>query len=138
MSDAIPRVLARIIAFALGLLWGFFVAFNVVFSDVFGASGMLSAVAFVLAAYFGLGLAFGAIGPKTGARWTVWLATPGMLFPLLMLSDNPGRWLYTLGVILAVLGGTLAGAWSGASLRRRLSAWSRRRNTNGDGATPVA
>jgi hypothetical protein len=138
MSDAITRALTRIMAVAFGLLWGFFVAFNVVFSDVFGVSGMLSAVAFVLAAYFGLGLVFGAVGPNTGVRWTAWLATPGMLFALLMLSDNPGRWLYTLGVIASVLGGTLAGAWSGTALRRRVDARSQRRHTDSGDAAPTA
>jgi len=131
MSESVTRALARIVAVALGLVWGFFVAFNVVFSDVFGLSDMLGAVGFVVFAYFGLGLAYGALGPKTGARWTGWLATPGALFALLMISDNSERIGYTLGVVLAVVGGTLFGSWLGSYARRRLDAWSAKRRMSG-------
>ena len=131
MSELVTRALARIMAVAFGLLWGFFVAFNVVFSDVFGLSDMVGAVAFVLVAYFGLGLVYGVLGPKTGVRWTGWIAAPGALFALLMISDNPSRIGYTASVVAAVVGGTLLGSWLGSSLRRRLDTWSARRHPSG-------
>ncbi len=102
-----------------GVVWGFFVAFNVVFSDVFGLGEMAGAVAFVYIAYTALGFLFGLAGPRTGIRWAWWLAAPGVVFVLPGLLDTPGRALYHAAVIAAVAGGTAGGAWAGAHLRAR-------------------
>ena len=110
------KVLSRLAALVMSLVWGFFVSFNVVFSDIFGTSEMIWAVAFVFAAYLLLGLPFGLMDPTTGTKWTWWLAIPGVLFPLLMLFDNASRLIYTAAVILAAGGGTFLGAWSGAAI----------------------
>jgi hypothetical protein len=112
-------ILSRVLAVLVGLVWGVFVAFNVVFSDVFGVRGMLGAIAYVLVAYFGLGLAFGAVGPKTGWKWTWWLAPPGVILAGLTLSDAPRNMAYPLGVIASVIAATLAGSWLGSYVRMR-------------------
>jgi hypothetical protein len=105
----------------MGLFVGFFAAFNVLFSDVFGVSQMLGALAYVLVAYALLGLAFGAVGPGSGWRWVPWLAAPGALAGILSLGDGGERALYALGVVLATVGGTLGGVLLGAWVRKKLS-----------------
>lgn len=130
MSHTILVVLSRLAALALGVVWGFFVAFNVVFSDIFGVQEMLLAILYVIVAYLALGLVFGALGPKTSWRWTPWLATPGALFVVFMILDNPARIVYVLGVLVAVVGASLAGSFLGAWVRGRL----RGRPTRSDAA----
>lgn len=138
MSDTIMKALIGLAALAFGFLWGFLVAFNVVFSDVFGVLAMAGAVAFVLVAYLVLGMVFGAVGPSTRFSFAGWLAGPGALFTLLMLSDNPSRLLYTLGVVTAVVGGTVLGIWLGASARRLVGKRHHRHHEGSGGAAPRA
>lgn len=114
-------VVSRIVALLFGILWGFFVAFNVVFSDVFGLSGMLGALLYVVVGYLILGFLFGSIGPRTGTRWTPWLAGPGMAFTAFALFDNVSRMIYVAGVIVATLGATYLGCRAGAWIRVRIS-----------------
>jgi uncharacterized protein YneF (UPF0154 family) len=118
MNKTAAALLSRTVALAFGLLWGFFVAFNVVFSDIFGSAALAGAVAFVFAAYLALGFGFGVVGRRSAGGYTGWLATPGGLFALLMLGDNPARIIYTLAVVIAVVGGTMSGVWLGALTRR--------------------
>jgi hypothetical protein len=107
------------------LPWAFFVAFNVVFSDVFGIRKEAEAVLYVLASYGLLGLLFGAIGHRTGVGWTLWLSYTGVLAVLVSLFDNPNRAVYAATVITAVLAGAAVGAWLGSRIGARLSAlWS--------------
>ncbi len=127
------RALGRVAAVAMGLVWGFFVAFNVVFSDVFGVSEMAGAVVFVFVAYVLLGAVFGAAGPRTGSRWAWWLAPPGVLLVAVGLADNVARVVYHAAVIAAVVGGTLGGAVLGVKVREYLG----RRRGHG-GASPTA
>lgn len=112
-------VLARTAALAVGVLAGFFVAFNAVFSDVFGLDGMLGAIAYVLVSYAVVGFVFGLAGPKTSWRWTPWLAGPGVLLAALMLGDDAGRIAYVLGVMLSAVVAAFAGSWAGARARGR-------------------
>lgn len=143
MSHTMRAILSRLVALTAGVVWGFFVAFNVVFSDIFGLQQMLLAILYVIVAYLGLGLLFGALGPKIAWRWTPWLAAPGALFVVFMLFDNPARVVYVLGVLVAVVGATLAGSYLGAWVRLRLQGRPTRSDStagsgSGSGSTPEA
>ena len=131
MERSVVAVLGRAAALLCAVVWGFFVAFNVVFSDVFGLGDMVGAVAFVAGAYALLGLVFGLAGPRTGWRWMWWLSVPGVLLAMMMISDRPDRLAYHGAVVLSVLGGSAAGAWAGG----RLGVWLRHRFSRGR-ATP--
>jgi len=138
-SHTILVILSRLAAITAGVVWGFFVAFNVVFSDIFGVQEMLLAILFVIVAYLVLGFLFGALGPKTSWRWTPWLAAPGALFVGSTFFDNPARVVYVLGVLVAVVGATLAGSALGAWARGRLRGRPARPDSAvGSGSGPTA
>jgi uncharacterized protein YneF (UPF0154 family) len=122
MQHTLVVIVVRLLALFLGLVWGFFVAFNMVFSDVYGAAEMFGALAYVLAAYGLLGLMFGALERSTGWRWVFWLAPPGLLLILYMLHDSAGRIPYVIAVFLSVIVGSAGGAWVGAKLVSAISA----------------
>ncbi|MDF1542714.1 MAG: hypothetical protein P1P71_06305 [Anaerosomatales bacterium] len=121
MASSTGAVVARVVALLLSVVWGFFVAFNVVFSDVFGVGDMVGAIGFVAGAYALLGLLFGLAGPRTGWRWMWWLSAPGVLLVFLGLFDNVGRALYHAAVIAALMAGSAFGGWLGAWVRGRFS-----------------
>ncbi|MFU8890960.1 MAG: hypothetical protein ACNA76_04770 [Anaerosomatales bacterium] len=50
MDGRTAAVAGRAVALLFAVVWGFFVAFNVVFSDVFGLGDMVGAVGFVAVA----------------------------------------------------------------------------------------
>ena len=121
MESGVAAVLGRAAALLCAVVWGFFVAFNVVFSDVFGVGDMVGAVGFVAGAYAALGLLFGLAGPRTGWRWMLWLSVPGVLLVFLGLFDNVSRAVYHAAVIAAVIAGSAAGGWFGSWLRGRIT-----------------
>jgi hypothetical protein len=114
----VKRIVLRVLAVVVGVLWGFFVAFNVVFSDVFVLGEMVVAVAVVLGAYAIPGAILGLFEPEYGWRWALWLAPPGVLLVLWQLGDAPQRWPYHLAVIVAIVAGSALPASASGSLRR--------------------
>ncbi|GAB4248467.1 MAG: hypothetical protein Kow00129_09180 [Thermoleophilia bacterium] len=112
------RVTLRILAVLLSLLWGFFVAFNVVFSDVFGLLDRIQAGLFVFVAYALLGVGFGLAEPRTGGGWIRWLTPAGVLAVLPMLFDQWRLTLYGLWIIGALAAGSWAGARLGSGISR--------------------
>lgn len=132
MQRTMMVIVARLLALVLGLAWGFFVAFNMVFSDVFGVGEMIWAVAYVLIAYGLLGVLLGALERSTSWRWAFWIAPPGLLLVLYMLTDDLGRSPYVLAVFFSVIIGSAVGGWIGAWLNATISA--RRGRDTGSGA----
>jgi hypothetical protein len=116
MQRLLVNVLGRLSAGVIGLVAGFFVAFNAVFTDVFGFGDMLGAVAYVLVSYTLLGLLFGVLGRTTGVRWALWLAPPGLVLVAFSLLDSTERIPYIASVVVAVVVGSLGGAWAGMRL----------------------
>ncbi|MBE0475688.1 MAG: hypothetical protein IBX62_01105 [Coriobacteriia bacterium] len=115
--DRLKRIAGRVFAVLLGVVWGFFVSFNAVFSDVFGARDMAGALVYVLVGFALLGLGFGLAAPSTGPRWAWWLATPGVLMVALFTIGEYQRLLYHALVVAAVVGGAAGGAALGAFVR---------------------
>lgn len=120
--------MTRLLAVLLSLVWALFVAFNAVFSDALGGRAQAEALVYVLLAYAGLAFAFGLLAPRYGLRWALWLAPPGVAAVLLSLVDDPGRPLYSLLVVLAIVFGAAGGAWLGSVLGR---GFTRRRMESG-------
>ncbi|MFA5845197.1 MAG: hypothetical protein WC971_10260 [Coriobacteriia bacterium] len=116
MEDTWKRIAGRALAFSLGVLWGFFVAFNAVFSDM-GAGEWPGVVAYVFVAYALLGLAFGLAGPRAGIRWAAWLAGPAVLLLVLYSLRETGRLGWHALVLALVVAGSVGGAALGARVR---------------------
>lgn len=126
MQAILTKVLGRLLALIGGLVWGFFVAFNAVFTDVFGVE-VYAAIAYVLIAYIVLGMAFGILGSNRATRWTGWLSAPGMLMVAFTMFMDPDHFTYTGTVLSAVVVGSLLGSASGAALARLWFSRSERR-----------
>jgi hypothetical protein len=71
-------IAGKVAAVLAGLVWGFFGAVNVVFSDSGSRGEFLQAVALVAGVYFVLGFVAGALGPRTGWAWGLWIGMPGV------------------------------------------------------------
>jgi len=113
------RVLSRVLALAVGMLLGFFVAFNGVLSDILGFSDTAGAIVFVFVAYLLTGMVFGVSGRRYGWKWSLWLAPPGVALLLTSLFDAGGeRLIYILAVLLAVTVGSAGGSWVGAAIAK--------------------
>lgn len=134
VQHTITVIATRLLALILGLVWGFFVAFNMVFTDIFGAAEMLGALAFVLAAYGLLGVVLGVLERSTSWKWAFWVAPPGLLLVVFMLSDDPSRVPYVAAVFLSVIVGSAGGGWAGAKLAEAVSA---RRRHEAEHQAPV-
>lgn len=108
----------RFAVVAVGAVAAFFVAFNAVFSDVFGAAGRVGVMFYVLAAYAVLGAISGVFGPSTGWRWAWWLCAPAAVILIAYSAREPGGILWHLIVFGLAWTGAAGGAASGAALRR--------------------
>lgn len=112
----------------LGVVVGFFFAFNAVFADVFGFGPKAGAVAYVLGGYLVAGAVVGwplPVGLQTRADRLgrmVALAAPGLVLIALYTVREPGRPLYHGAVLLAIALGTWAGVLLGAWARGRRDA----------------
>lgn len=120
-SGLAARVAPRFIAVLFGSLAGFFVAFNAVFSDVFGVAGRVGVMFYVLTAYGVLGLLAGVLGPATGWRWAWWLFAPGAVILVAYTFDEPQAVLWHLMVAGLAWTGSAGGALSGAGLRTAIA-----------------
>lgn len=134
MQKLLLDVLGRLFAGVTGLVAGFFVAFNAVFSDILGLPAMAAAVAYVAFAYLVLGLLFGVTVPAMGVRATLWLAPPGLVLVVFSLIDELDRFTYSVAVMGAVVAGSALGAWAGVGL---ISILSRLRHRGPSGGATV-
>ncbi len=112
------RVLTQALsAVLLGVVWGFFVAFNAVFSDVFGTTAYVQAMFYVLGAYALLGIAFGLVWPERSWRWAVWLTPPAAVMLVLYTFSEAGTAGWNLTVLALCVAGAALGGLAGAGLR---------------------
>lgn len=101
MSNRVLRFLFYPFAFLIGLIPGFFVVFNSIFSDVTSLSQRILTIATVTAVYATLGFFFGYIGPGTRWAWGIPLSLPAIMILLLYTFSEPENWL--LHLFFAVL-----------------------------------
>ena len=115
----VKSIFAHVAAAVLGLLAGFIVDFNVVFSDIFGWRQHAGALVYVVIAYAIISAPFGMGSPEKRRRWFWIIAGPGMalltLFSLLEVSGIPWHAL----VIAATVGSTWGTLTLCARLRKR-------------------
>lgn len=113
IAARVAAVLVSIPAALFGVMLSLFVDTSTVLDLAYMA-------AYVAVIYLVLGFVFGVAGPATGVRWTPWLASAGVLMAV-WLTVTERLWLYGTAIMLVCIGGTVLGAWSGASIRLAFS-----------------
>ncbi len=104
-------------ALLVGALAGFFLVFNILFTDVSSTNERLYSFGLIIVVYLVLGLIFGYLT----ATWNVGLvlSLPAVILALLYSVREPGNLLLHLAYILATLSAACIGAYGGARLAVR-------------------
>ena len=114
---SITRIAGYGAALLIGALAGFFLVFNILFSDVSSTNERLYSFALIIAAYLVLGAIFGYFM----ATWHVGLvlSLAAVILALLYSAREPGNLALHLAYILATVASACAGAYAGARLAGR-------------------
>lgn len=108
-----------ILAFLTGLLPGFFLVFNFMFSDVITLYDRSLSFLVVVIAYLVLGAAFGLTGTGSGRMLGSCLSLSAIMFALIYSFKETGTVFVNLLYAAAALGAAIAGAMLGARLSRK-------------------
>jgi hypothetical protein len=108
-----------ILAFLTGLLPGFFLVFNFMFSDVASPSERSLSFLIVIVVYLVLGAAFGLIRHDDGWKRGIWLSLPATIFALVYSVNEAGTIATNLLYAATAIGASVTGASLGAKLARK-------------------
>jgi hypothetical protein len=86
----LKKVYLYVVAFITGLLPGFFLVFNFMFSDMSSLYERMLSFLIVLAAYLVLGAAFGLAGGEKGWKCGLYLSLSAVILSLLYSVNEPG------------------------------------------------
>ena len=112
-------LITSIIGFIIGIVPGFFIVFNSVFSDSNGSIfERLFTFLLVIISYAILGLAFGFVGRKKPWEWSTSISLPAIIILALYSFQEP----HLIGLNLFYLCLTFASVWLGSYLGLRLKA----------------
>ncbi len=104
----------------LGILPGYFVVFNSVFTDPGGSVSERLLTFLLTAVTYGIpGAILGYIGPATSWRWGIWLTIPALIIVLLYSFREPGLFLLNFAYILLAFASAAGSAYYGASFALR-------------------
>jgi hypothetical protein len=108
------KILRHLLALLAGLIFGFFLVVNSLFSDIFSLEERIQVTALVLGFYALLGFIFGYFAPAKGWRWAYWLCGFAFFFLIYFagMAIAEGGYSYFLFIILYGVGifGVTAGA----------------------------
>jgi len=108
-----------ILAFLTGLLPGFFLVFNFMFSDVITLYDRSLSLLVVALAYLVLGAAFGLTDIGSGRMFGLCLCLPAIILALLYSFKETGTVFVNLLYVAAATGAAIAGAVLGTKLSRK-------------------
>lgn len=108
-----------VLAFITGLLPGFFLVFNFMFSDVSSLYERILSFLIVIAAYLVLGTAFGLIGGENGWKRGLCLSLPAVILSLLYSFSEAGTALMNLMYAAAAAIPALISANLGSRLAKK-------------------
>ncbi len=116
------KILSRMLALLAGLLFGFFLVANSLFSDIFSLQERIQVTALVLGLYALLGFFFGYFAPDTGWRWAYWLCGFAFFFLFYFAGTAiaAGEYFFFLYMIfygLGIFGVTAGAGFMGERLR---------------------
>ena len=103
------HLFGHIVLAIISLLTAFFLVFNVVFSDIFGTSGLIQAVGLVFLVYTILSIMWHLIWPTRGWSWFLWLTIPATVILVWYTLSEHTRLGYHFAVLAAVLFGSYIG-----------------------------
>jgi len=109
------------IAFALiiGILPGFFLVFNFMFSDIISLKERVLSFLIVIAAYLILGAAFGLAGSDISWRWGIWLSLPAIIIASIYSFSEAGTLALNLAYSASVLGSSAMSSFLASKLLRK-------------------
>jgi peptidoglycan/LPS O-acetylase OafA/YrhL len=122
MRSTLLTWFGTIVLLLVSLLASFFVVFNMIFSDIFGAGERIGSYVYAGVAYLVLGLMAGLAGPSRPRRWLWILSAPAVAILFLYTFSEPQNALIHLGFALLVPLAAHVGIRSGARLRSGKSA----------------
>jgi hypothetical protein len=103
-----------IAAFVTGLLPGFFLVFNFMFSDVISLNERILSYLVVIAAYLLLGIAFGLAARDMGWKYGICLSLPAIILALIYSIKETGtagiNLLYATAALVPSITGSQLGA----------------------------
>lgn len=103
-------------AFIIGMLPGFFLVFNFMFTDIISLYERVYSLLIVTATYLILGIAFGLA--NRGSRYTggIWLSLPALILALIYSFKEINAFAVNLLYSSAAFGSSLLGFYAGAKL----------------------
>lgn len=121
MEDyTMKKVTQYFLVFIIGVLPGYFVIFNSIFTDSSGSvSERLLTFLLAVVSYGIPGAILGFMGPATSWRWGVWLTLPALAIVLLYSFREPALMLLNFSYIILAFASGAAAAYMGASFALR-------------------
>jgi chromate transport protein ChrA len=113
------RMLVFLLAFLTGLLPGFFLVFNFMFSDVSSQYERVLSFLLVFVVYLVLGAAFGLARHDNSWKLGICISLPAMIFALLYSVNETGTIVINLLYAAAAIGASITGASLGAKLSKK-------------------
>jgi len=107
------------LALIIGILPGFFLVFNFMFSDIISLNERILSFLIVIAAYLILGAAFGLAGSDIGWKWGIWISLPAVIIALAYSFSEAGTLAINLAYSASALGSSAISAYLTSKLLRK-------------------
>ena len=107
------------LAIIIGILPGFFLVFNFMFSDIISLNERILSFLIVIAAYLILGAAFGLAGSDISWRWGIWLSLPAIIIASIYSFSEAGTLALNLAYSASALGSSAMSSFLASKLLRK-------------------
>jgi len=107
------------LALIIGILPGFFLVFNFMFSDIISLNERILSFLIVIAAYLILGAAFGLAGSDIGWKWGIWISLPAVIIALAYSFSEAGTLAMNLAYSASALGSSAISAYLTSKFLRK-------------------
>lgn len=112
MQSKAGIILLSIVALFIGIMSGFFIVFNAIFSDIFGFGQHALMFIYTFVMYGILAAILTALAPNNWLRWLHFLAWPALVYAALFsLSEFGGRVILNLTYVLIAIDGAIVAMW---------------------------
>lgn len=105
------------LAVVVGVLPGFFLVFNSIFSDGGALGERIFTFVYVFVAYVILGIIFGMTGPRFSWKWGIWLSIAALVFVILYTFRESERAVLHALYLVVTFSAACLGGYLGALFR---------------------